>query len=328
VHRPRRAYSGEKGRVIDSVREGERLAQYAGVPIPQVKVAAFVLATALVGIQGGLTAHYLQYIDPSSFTSVQSLAFVVMNVIGGMRSLALRCDGGDAGCVNCHLAAASMPIFIISLSPFCGLIVLHRDYDDALSVLLDQHRLCAPGSIIMPKASLPSRVGKSLLFHKHTVSGSERSDKSCRDRLVEPPNSGRDQLGLDDSRNGLEQGQRLLGLPAVRVIMRLDAACDVRDHELVGKRLTHGADPFPAGGSGDLRPAAPPARLSNMIGVGWANVGQLIALDCFRANRRKIRNASCPDPLGCLPGEYSPRCLSTRSMGQALACMDDDRRGR
>ncbi len=83
-----RVLSGETGRVIDSVREGERLAQCAGVPVLQVKVAAFVLASALVGIQGGLTAHYLQYIDPSAFTSVQSLGFVVMNVIGGMRSLA------------------------------------------------------------------------------------------------------------------------------------------------------------------------------------------------------------------------------------------------
>jgi branched-chain amino acid transport system permease protein len=82
-----RVLSGEMGRVVDSVREGERLAQCAGVPVLQVKVAAFVLSTALVGIQGGLTAHYLQYIDPGAFTSVQSLAFVVMNVIGGMRSL-------------------------------------------------------------------------------------------------------------------------------------------------------------------------------------------------------------------------------------------------
>ena len=82
-----RVLSGETGRVIDSVREGERLAQCAGIPVLQVKVAAFVLATALVGIQGGLTAHYLQYIDPGGFTSVQSLGFVVMNVIGGMRSL-------------------------------------------------------------------------------------------------------------------------------------------------------------------------------------------------------------------------------------------------
>jgi ABC-type branched-subunit amino acid transport system permease subunit len=83
-----RVLSGETGRVIDSVHESERLAQYAGIPVLQVKVAAFVLATALVGVQGGLTAHYLQYIDPGAFTSVQSLGFVVMNVIGGMRSLA------------------------------------------------------------------------------------------------------------------------------------------------------------------------------------------------------------------------------------------------
>jgi branched-chain amino acid transport system permease protein len=82
------ALTGELGRVIDSVREGERLAQCAGIPVLQVKVAAFVTGTALVGIQGGLTAHYLQYIDPGAFTSVQSLGFVVMNVIGGMRSLA------------------------------------------------------------------------------------------------------------------------------------------------------------------------------------------------------------------------------------------------
>ena len=82
-----RLLSGGMGRVIDSVREGERLAQCAGVPVLHVKVGAFVVATALVGIQGGLTAHYLHYIDPGAFTSVQSLNFVVMNVIGGMRSL-------------------------------------------------------------------------------------------------------------------------------------------------------------------------------------------------------------------------------------------------
>lgn len=83
-----RVLSGGLGRVIDSVREGERLASSAGVPVLSVKVGAFVLATALVGIQGGLMAHYLHYIDPTAFSSVQSLTFLVMNVIGGMRSLA------------------------------------------------------------------------------------------------------------------------------------------------------------------------------------------------------------------------------------------------
>jgi branched-chain amino acid transport system permease protein len=82
-----RVLSGGIGRAIDSVREGERLAQSAGMPVLQIKVGAFVLATALVGLQGGLTAHYLKYIDPTAFTSIQSLNFVVMNVIGGMQSL-------------------------------------------------------------------------------------------------------------------------------------------------------------------------------------------------------------------------------------------------
>ncbi len=82
-----RVLGGETGRVIASVRDGERLAQCAGIPVLRVKAAVFVLACALVGVQGGLTAHYLQYIDPGAFTSVQSLGFVVMNVVGGMRSL-------------------------------------------------------------------------------------------------------------------------------------------------------------------------------------------------------------------------------------------------
>jgi branched-chain amino acid transport system permease protein len=82
-----RILGGNVGRVIASIRESERLAQSAGIPVLQVKVGVFVLATALVGIQGGLTAHYLHYIDPTGFTSAQSLSFVVMNVIGGMQTL-------------------------------------------------------------------------------------------------------------------------------------------------------------------------------------------------------------------------------------------------
>ena len=82
-----RILSGNIGRAIDSIREGERIAQCAGIPVLNVKVAVFVIATALVGIQGGLTAHHLRYIDPGEFTAVQSLNFVAMNVIGGMKTL-------------------------------------------------------------------------------------------------------------------------------------------------------------------------------------------------------------------------------------------------
>jgi len=76
------------GRAINSIREGERLAECSGVPVLRVKVGVFMLASALVGLQGGLIAFHLHYVDPGAFTSVQSLGFLVMNVIGGMERLA------------------------------------------------------------------------------------------------------------------------------------------------------------------------------------------------------------------------------------------------
>jgi len=78
----------EIGRSIDSIRESERLAGCSGVPVVRLKVVVFIIASGLVGIQGGLHAYLLHYIDPGSFTIVQSMNFVVMNVIGGMEHLA------------------------------------------------------------------------------------------------------------------------------------------------------------------------------------------------------------------------------------------------
>jgi branched-chain amino acid transport system permease protein len=83
-----RLLTSEYGRAIDSIREGERLAECSGVPVIRVKVTVFILACALVGVQGALQAHYIRYVGPESYSIVQSLNLVVMNVIGGMTSLA------------------------------------------------------------------------------------------------------------------------------------------------------------------------------------------------------------------------------------------------
>jgi branched-chain amino acid transport system permease protein len=83
-----RILSSEVGRTIDSVREAENVAECSGVPVIRLKVSIFVIACALVGLQGGLLAFFLRYIDPTSFSMVESLNLVVMNVIGGMYSLA------------------------------------------------------------------------------------------------------------------------------------------------------------------------------------------------------------------------------------------------
>ena len=82
-----RLLTSEYGRAINAIREGERLAECSGVPVIRVKVTVFVIACALAGMQGVLQAHYIRYVGPESYSVVQSLNLVVMNVIGGMSSL-------------------------------------------------------------------------------------------------------------------------------------------------------------------------------------------------------------------------------------------------
>jgi branched-chain amino acid transport system permease protein len=79
-----RILGSEIGRAIDSAREAERVAECSGVPVIRLKVLVFVMACTLVGVQGALQAHFLNFLDPSGFSMDVSLYLVVMNVIGGM----------------------------------------------------------------------------------------------------------------------------------------------------------------------------------------------------------------------------------------------------
>jgi len=83
-----RLLTSEYGRAIDAIREGERLAECSGVPVVRIKVTVFVIACAMAGVAGVLQAHYIRYVGPEGYSIVQSLNLVVMNVIGGMSSLA------------------------------------------------------------------------------------------------------------------------------------------------------------------------------------------------------------------------------------------------
>lgn len=77
----------ELGRYIDAIREGEQLAECAGVPVIRTKVMVFVIACGLAGFAGAFQAHYSHYISPQAFSPIESLNLVIMNVIGGMSTL-------------------------------------------------------------------------------------------------------------------------------------------------------------------------------------------------------------------------------------------------
>jgi branched-chain amino acid transport system permease protein len=82
-----RILSSEIGRAMDCMRVAEPLASSSGIPVVRLKVIIFTISCALAGVSGALLAHFLHYVDPSSFGILQSLNLVIMNVIGGMGSI-------------------------------------------------------------------------------------------------------------------------------------------------------------------------------------------------------------------------------------------------
>lgn len=71
------------GRSLQAMRDDELAARSLGIPVRRLKVESFMLASALVGIAGGLYAAYVSYIDPTSFNIDASILMLSMVIVGG-----------------------------------------------------------------------------------------------------------------------------------------------------------------------------------------------------------------------------------------------------
>jgi branched-chain amino acid transport system permease protein len=72
------------GRGFIAVRDDEVAASAMGVNPTKYKVTAFVIGAFFAGIAGGLYAHSKQFITPGGFNFMESIAIVVMVILGGM----------------------------------------------------------------------------------------------------------------------------------------------------------------------------------------------------------------------------------------------------
>ncbi len=72
------------GRGFIAVRDDEVAAEAMGINTTKYKVTAFVVGAFFAGIAGGLYAHSKQFITPSGFNFMESIAIVVMVILGGM----------------------------------------------------------------------------------------------------------------------------------------------------------------------------------------------------------------------------------------------------
>jgi len=75
------------GRRMLSVREDETAAECLGVNLFKTRVAALVIGAFFAGVAGGLWAHLVTAITPTSFSLIMAFNIVVMVVVGGTGSI-------------------------------------------------------------------------------------------------------------------------------------------------------------------------------------------------------------------------------------------------
>jgi branched-chain amino acid transport system permease protein len=81
-----RIVSSPFGRVLRAIREDEDFVLSLGRNPVYFKVVTFAFSAALAAAAGGLYAYYVTFIDPTSFTVMESILILSMVIIGGAGS--------------------------------------------------------------------------------------------------------------------------------------------------------------------------------------------------------------------------------------------------
>jgi branched-chain amino acid transport system permease protein len=75
------------GRALRAVHASEPAAGAMGIDVARYKVIIFVYSAVLAALAGSLYAHYMNFINPSSFDLTFSIKLIIMIALGGMHSL-------------------------------------------------------------------------------------------------------------------------------------------------------------------------------------------------------------------------------------------------
>lgn len=75
------------GRAIVSIREDEIASNAMGINVFYYKMFSFTLSAFIAGVGGGLYALFFGYLNPTMFSWVQSVNFLIIVVLGGMGSI-------------------------------------------------------------------------------------------------------------------------------------------------------------------------------------------------------------------------------------------------
>lgn len=74
-------------RVLDAVREDDRVAESLGINTAWVKLAAFALGAAIAAIGGALYGHFMNFVRPDNFDILVSIYVVLYVILGGVNNM-------------------------------------------------------------------------------------------------------------------------------------------------------------------------------------------------------------------------------------------------
>ena len=83
----RRLENSHIGRAWEAIREDELAAQAMGVPLVRSKLLAFACGASFAGVMGVVFAAKQVFINPESFTFLESIGVLAMVILGGMGSI-------------------------------------------------------------------------------------------------------------------------------------------------------------------------------------------------------------------------------------------------
>lgn len=124
------------GRSLVAVRDNEVAAEVSGIPTARVKIVTFGISSALAGIGGSLFALNVTQVNPSSFTIVASIYFLIAVVVGGAASIVGPAIGAVVYGVFTDFVAQEFPDRLAGTQPV------------VLGILLILLMLMAPGGIV------------------------------------------------------------------------------------------------------------------------------------------------------------------------------------
>ena len=83
----RRIIKSPFGKLLEATRDDALVTKVLGKNIFKIKSVSMIVSAFFAGIAGSLFAHYITFIDPSSFTIMQLIPVICIVIIGGLGSL-------------------------------------------------------------------------------------------------------------------------------------------------------------------------------------------------------------------------------------------------